>query len=78
VLPIALATANLLGANPRTFAVVVTLAASASFITPLEPSCLLVYPAGRYRFFDFVRAGAPLTLLIMLIVLLLAPIFWPL
>jgi di/tricarboxylate transporter len=78
VLPIALATATLLGVNPRTFAVVVTLAASASFITPLEPSCILVYPAGRYRYFDFVRAGAPLTLVTMIIVLILAPLLWPL
>ncbi|PYV38702.1 MAG: potassium transporter TrkA [Acidobacteria bacterium] len=46
VLPTALATAERIGANPRAFAVVVTLAASASFITPLEPSCVLVYPAG--------------------------------
>jgi di/tricarboxylate transporter len=78
VLPIALATAEQLGANPRTFAVVVTLAASASFISPLEPSCILVYPAGRYRFFDFVKVGVPLTLLVMVVVLTLVPLFWPL
>jgi di/tricarboxylate transporter len=78
VLPIALATAERLGANPRTFAVVVTLAASASFITPLEPSCVLVYPAGHYRFRDFVTVGSLLTLVVMVIVLGMAPIFWPL
>ncbi len=78
VLPIALSTAHQLGVNPRTFAVMVTLAASLSFITPFEPSCLLVYGPGRYRFGDFVRAGAPLTALALLILLLLVPMLWPL
>jgi len=78
VLPTALATAERVGANPRAFAVVVTLAASASFITPLEPSCVLVYPAGHYRFGDFVKVGFPLTLVVMFVVLTLVPLVWPL
>ncbi|PYV01596.1 MAG: potassium transporter TrkA, partial [Acidobacteria bacterium] len=78
VLPTALATAEKIGANPRAFAVVVTLAASASFITPLEPSCVLVYPAGHYRFGDFVKVGFPLTLVVMFVVLTLVPLVWPL
>jgi len=78
VLPIALSTATRLDVNPRTFAVMVTLAASLSFITPLEPSCLLVYGPGRYRFRDFVRAGTPLTLLAFILLLLLVPLLWPL
>ena len=78
VLPTALATAERIGANPRAFAVVVTLAASASFITPLEPSCVLVYPAGHYRFGDFVKVGFPLTLVVMFVVLTLVPLVWPL
>jgi di/tricarboxylate transporter len=78
VLPIAISTATRLDVNPRTFAVMVTLAASLSFITPLEPSCLLVYGPGRYRFRDFVRAGTPLTLLAFLLLLLLVPMLWPL
>ena len=78
VLPIALATAERTGADPRAFAVVVTLAASASFMTPLEPSCIIVYPAGRYRFADFLRVGVPLTLLTMLVVLTMVPVFWKL
>ena len=76
VLPTALATAEKIGANPRAFAVVVTLAASASFITPLEPSCVLVYPAGHYRFGDFVKVGFPLTLVVMLVVLSMVPLIW--
>ncbi len=78
VLPVAMSTATQLGVSPRSFAVLVTLAASLSFITPLEPSCLLVYGPGRYRFGDFVRAGAPLTLIALALLLLLVPILWPL
>jgi di/tricarboxylate transporter len=78
VLPIAIATAERVGADPRAFAVVVTLAASASFMTPLEPSCVIVYPAGRYRFIDFLRVGVPLTLVTMVVVLTMVPLFWKL
>jgi len=76
VLPVALASAEHLGANPRAFAVAVTMAASASFMTPFEPSCVLVYPAGRYRFLDFVKVGLPLTVVFMAVVLILVPLIW--
>lgn len=78
VLPIAVKTALSLGLNPRTFAVVVTYAASCSFLTPLEPACVLIYTPGRYRFFDFVKVGSILTVAVFAIVMLLVPIFWPL
>lgn len=78
MLPIAVKTALLLGLNPRTFAVTVTYAASCSFLTPLEPACVLVYTPGRYRFLDFVKVGSLLTLAVFAIVIWLVPIFWPL
>ena len=78
VLPIAVATAERLGVDPRAFAVTVTLAASASFMTPLEPSCVIVYPAGRYRFMDFIRVGGPLTLVVMAVVVAMVPMIWKL
>jgi di/tricarboxylate transporter len=78
VLPVAVSTALQIGVEPRTFALLVTLAASLSFIAPLEPSCLLVYGPGKYRFRDFVIAGSPLSLLVFLILLFLGPIIWPL
>lgn len=77
VLPIAIKTAIAMGVNPRTFAIVVTLAASFSFITPLEPACVLVYTPGRYRFMDFVKVGSVLTLLVFTVSMLLVPVFWP-
>jgi len=78
MLPIAVKTALALGLNPRTFAVAVTYAASCSFLTPLEPACVLVYTPGRYRFFDFVKVGSVLTIVVFAIVMWLVPIFWPL
>ena len=78
VLPVALSTAAALQVQPRTFGIVVTLAASISYITPFEPSCLLVYGPGKYRFRDFLIAGAPLSLLLLVVLMLLAPLLWPL
>ena len=78
VLPVALNTAAQLGVDPRSFAILVTLAASLSFITPLEPSCLIVYGPGKYRFRHFVLVGFPLTAAAIGILLVLVPILWPL
>ena len=76
VVPVAVQTATLLGLNPRTFAVAVTYAASFSFITPLEPACVLVYTPGRYKFMDFVKVGAFLTIVVFIVSIILVPIFW--
>lgn len=78
VLPVAVKTAAILGLNPRTFAVAVTYAASCSFLTPLEPACVLVYTPGRYRFFDFFKVGSILTIVVFIVVMTLVPIFWKL
>lgn len=78
VLPIAVGTATAIGINPRTLVIVITFAASCSFITPLEPSCIMVYGPGRYRFRDFVIAGSGLTLIAYLITMLMVPWLWPL
>lgn len=78
VLPIAVEIARGLGLNPRTFAIMIAVSASCSFITPLEPACLIVYGPGHYKFTDFTRVGALLTLIIYVISILLVPRFWPL
>ncbi|MFN3308200.1 MAG: SLC13 family permease [Anaerolineales bacterium] len=78
VLPVAIQTALQLDLNPRPFAVMIAVGASTSFITPLEPACLMVYGLGHYRFFDFVKVGFLLTLFIFAIAILLVPLIWPL
>ncbi|MEO8041348.1 MAG: SLC13 family permease [Acidobacteriota bacterium] len=77
VLPVAVKAAVALGLNPRTFIVGVTYAASFSFITPLEPACVLVYTPGRYRFMDFVKVGTILTVIVFVVSIVLVPVFWP-
>lgn len=76
VIPVAIQTATILGLNPRTFAVAVTYAASFSFITPLEPACVLIYTPGRYKFMDFVKIGAFLTIAVFIVSIILVPMFW--
>ena len=78
LLPVAIQTAQQAGLNPRTFAMMIAVAASTSYLTPLEPACMMVYGPGRYRFMDFVKFGSVLTLLIYLISIALVPIVWPL
>jgi di/tricarboxylate transporter len=78
ILPMAFQTAQQLGLNPRTFAMMVAVAASTSYMTPLEPSSLMTYGPGKYRFLDFVKVGTPLTFVIFAIAMLLVPIVWPL
>ena len=75
VLPIALSSAVEFGIDPRSAAVAVALAASASFMTPVSyQTNLMVYGPGGYRFGDYVRLGTPLTA-VVLVVLLWATVF---
>jgi di/tricarboxylate transporter len=77
VVPVALRAAAEMGADPRAFAIAIMLAASVSLVTPFEPACIIVYSPGKYRFWDFIRIGSPLTLLLVMVILLLVPVFWP-
>jgi len=77
--PVAIATAKALAVSPLPFALIVALAASSAFMTPLSsPVNTLVLGPGRYRFADFVRIGVPFTLLVMLLCVLLVPWLTPL
>ncbi len=78
VIPVALQTATQLGLNPRTFAMMIAIAASTSYLTPLEPACLMVYGPGRYRFVDFLKVGGLLTVVVYLLAIILTPLLWPL
>lgn len=77
--PVAIATAQELGFSPYPFAMIVALAASAAFMTPLSsPVNMLVLGPGRYRFGDFVRLGVPFTALVMGVSVVLVPLLMPL
>jgi di/tricarboxylate transporter len=78
ILPIAIQTATQMGLNPRAFVMAIAVAASCSYLTPLEPACLMVYGPGRYKFSDFLKVGSPLVVVILIITVLLIPKYWPL
>lgn len=78
IYPIALVSAITLGVNPTPFAIIIMIAASASFATPIGyQTNLMVYGPGNYRFMDFVRIGGPLTVFVGVVSLILVPIIWP-
>ncbi len=77
VLPVALQSAHALQVNPMTFAVAIMLSASISIITPFEPSCILIYGPGKYKFTDFIKVGGILTFVLMIVVFFMVPMFWP-
>ncbi len=75
--PIAIAAGTVVGADPRAMAMAVAIGCSLAFLTPLgHPANLLVMGPGGYKFRDFVRLGAPLTLLSILVALAGLHWFW--
>ncbi len=78
VLPVALEAAATMDASQRAFAIGVMLSASVSVLTPFEPSCILVYGPGKYRFSDFIKVGGGMTLAMLIVVMAMVPLIWPL
>lgn len=77
MLPIGLAAARELGAAPEAFALVIAIAASASFLTPIGyQTNLMVMAAGGYRFSDYTRAGLGVALVVATIALTMISLIW--
>ncbi len=76
--PIAISLAEHCNASPYPFVVAVMVGASAGFLTPIGyQTNLMVYGPGGYRISDFVRFGAPLTVLTAILTLVIVPRVWP-
>ena len=75
--PIAVTTANNLGVSLVPFVITLMVAASASFATPIGyQTNLMVLGVGGYRFYDYLRIGVPLTLLVGLTTIIVVPLVW--
>jgi di/tricarboxylate transporter len=67
-----------MGVAPHAFAMAVAIAASTGFLTPVSSSAnSLVTPPGGYSFGDFVRVGAPMAVLVMIVTVVLVPLLFP-
>ncbi len=78
MVPIAFGAAASLQVDVKPFLMAVAYAASASFMTPMGyQTNAMVFSPGNYRFNDYLRAGAPLTLIFWVLASILIPIFWP-
>ena len=76
--PIAISIAHHGGWDPRPFAFCVAFAASCSFLTPIGyQTNTMVYGPGGYRFTDYFKVGAWLSLISWLTATLLIPRIWP-
>lgn len=76
--PLALSLSAQLGVSPMPFFVVICMAASASFSTPIGyQTNLIVQGIGNYKFTDFVRVGLPLNIITFIISVVLIPLIWP-
>jgi di/tricarboxylate transporter len=77
VIPIALSAAAEIGVSAQPVLMCVTVAAAASFLTPVAtPANLMVMGPGGYRFGDYWKLGLPLLLLYGVVAVLLVPVFW--
>jgi di/tricarboxylate transporter len=77
--PIAASFAGRLGFAPDAFLMAVAVGAGCDFLTPIGHQCnLLVYGPGGYKFGDYARLGAPLSLLVLLVGTPLILWVWPL
>ncbi len=68
VFPIVLSVTTEMQVDPRPFILLMAIAASSSFATPISyQTNVMVYGPGGYRFRDFLRIGIPMQLVVMVI-----------
>ena len=76
--PVALDTAGLLGIEPKAFAVAVIVGAAATYLLPVgHPAPLMVQSPGSYETRDYLKFGAGLVVITLVIVAVLVPLIWP-
>jgi len=77
--PVAISVAEELQASPYPFAMIIALAASTAFMTPVSsPVNTLVVTPGNYSFGDFIRVGVPFSLIVLITSVIFVPWLLPL
>jgi di/tricarboxylate transporter len=77
IVPIAIDTALQIDANHLTFTMAVVIGAATSFLTPVgHKANVLVFGPGGYKFADYARVGALLTVALFIVSMIFLPIFW--
>ncbi|ASV66808.1 SLC13 family permease [Cytobacillus kochii] len=78
LVPIGLSIANVMGADPKAVLMATVIGGSCAYLTPIGmPANTMVYSLGGYAFKDYVRAGAPLLLISIVVGMILLPILFP-
>ncbi|KEF42288.1 MAG: hypothetical protein ER33_07140 [Cyanobium sp. CACIAM 14] len=78
IAPVAIEAARALHVSPQAFAMTVTIACSAAYVTPVSsPTNMLVMEPGGYAFSDYVKVGLPMLLLTMVATVLLVRFLFP-
>lgn len=76
--PIAVQSALAYGVSPLPMLFAVTFGASLCFMSPFStPPNALVMPAGQYTFKDYIKVGAPLQILLGILMIFVIPVFFP-
>ncbi|TWO31717.1 SLC13 family permease [Seonamhaeicola sediminis] len=76
--PIAILAASSLNLSPEPFMIVVAISASTAFLTPIGTTTnAMVMTSGGYKFMNYLKVGAPLLLLFLIVSLVLVPMIWP-
>ena len=79
VAPIGLGIAASFGIAPHAVLMMVAIAGSTAFMTPIgHQSNVLIYNTGAFRFIDFIKVGGPLTVVVLIVSLIVVPLVWPL
>jgi di/tricarboxylate transporter len=78
MIPIALSAAAEIGVSPRPILMLMTVAAAASFLTPIAtPANMMVMGPGGYRFGDYWKLGLPVMGWFLIVSLTVIPAVWP-
>jgi di/tricarboxylate transporter len=78
LVPVAIAMGETLGLAPFPLVLAVMFAASTSFLSPVGyQTNTMIYGTGVYRFTDFIKVGAPLNTLLMVVTSIAIYLLWP-